>query len=82
MFTINESDGELADCLLLNDTKKTARSVSQNFKEYKFYKKETKPNAMKCSFKTYKALTAVRATKHTITTADGRRKPKKLLSIQ
>ena len=32
MFTINDSDGELGDYLVLNDTKKRARSVSQKVK--------------------------------------------------
>ena len=72
MFTIHDSDGELADYLVLNDSKKKNRSVSQSLKEYKFYEKEDKRNAMKCRFKTKKKLTAVKETDHIVTTADVR----------
>ena len=41
-LTINHSDGELADYLVLNDTRQRARSVGQDVKEYKLYKQDTK----------------------------------------
>ena len=81
MFTINDSEGEMADYLILNDSKKRNRSVSKEFKQYQFFEKENKPNAMKCRFKTNKILTAVNETKHTITTSDGKIIHKKLASI-
>ena len=56
MFTINDSEGEMADYLILNDSKKRNRSVSKEFKQYQFFEKENKPNAMKCRFKTNKIL--------------------------
>ena len=59
----------MADYLILNDSKKRNRSVSKEFKQYQFFEKENKPNAMKCRFKTNKILTAVNETKHTITTS-------------
>ena len=80
MFTINDSEGEMADYLILNDSKKRNRSVSKEFKQYQFFKKENKPKAMKCRFKTNKILTAVNETKHTITTSDGKIIHKKLAS--
>ena len=80
MFTINDSEGEMADYLILNDSKKRNRSVSKEIKQYQFFKKEDKPNAMKCRFKTNKILTAVNETKHTITTSDGKIIHKKLAS--
>ena len=80
MFTINDSEGEMADYLILNDSKKRNRSVSKEFKQYQFFEKENKPNAMKCRFKTNKILTAVNETKHTITTSDGKIIHKKLAS--
>ena len=52
MFTINDSQGEMADYIVLNDSKKRARSVSPEFKQYQFFEKENKPNALKCRFKT------------------------------
>ena len=72
VVTINDSDGEMADYLVLNETRKRGRSVSRDFKNYQFYEKENKPNSMKCGFKTNKILTAVAETDHTITTSEGR----------
>ena len=80
VFTIHDSDGELAGYLVLNESRKRGRSVSHNFKNYQFFEKETKPNAMKCRFKTDKTLTAAKETKHTITTIDGKTIHKKLAS--
>ena len=80
MFTINDSEGEMADYLILNDSKKRNRPVSKEFEQYQFFEKENKPNAMKCKFKTNKILTAVNETKHTITTSDGKIIHKKLAS--
>ena len=80
VFTIQDSDGEMADYLVLNENKKRTRSVIQNFKQYQFYEKEDKPNAMKCRFKINKTLTAVKETGHTITTVDGKIMHKKLAS--
>ena len=80
MFTINDSEGEMANYMVLNDSKKRARSVSQKFKQYQFFEKEKKPNAMKCRFKTNKILTAVNETKHTVTTSEGKITPQKLAS--
>ena len=80
VFTIHDSDGELADYLILNESRKRGRSVSDNFKSYQFFEKENKPNALKCRFKTDKILTAARETKHTITTTDGKTIHKKLAS--
>ena len=79
-FTIHDSDGELADYLVLNESKKRGRSVSDNSKNYQFFEKETKPNALKCRFKTDKILTAAKETKNTITTTDGKTIHKKLAS--
>ena len=80
VYTIQDSDGELADYLVLNESRKRGRSVSGDFKNYKFFEKETKPNAMKCRFKTDKILTAAKETKHTITTTEGKLIHKKLAS--
>ena len=80
VVTINDSEGEMADYLVLNDTRKKGRSVSRNFKKYQFYEKENKPNSMKCGFKINKILTAVKKTDHTITTSEGRVIHKKLAS--
>ena len=44
VVTINDSEGEMADYMLLNDTRKRGRSVSRNFKKHQFYEKENKPN--------------------------------------
>ena len=76
VVTINDSDGEMADYLVVNETRKRGRSVSRDFKKYQFYKKENKPNAMKCGFKTNKTLTAVKETDHTVTNSEGRIIPK------
>ena len=73
MFTINDSEGEMTDYIVLNYSKKRARSVSPEFKHYQYFEKENKPNALKCRFKTNKLLTAVKETKHTITTSEGKR---------
>ena len=72
VFTINDSEGEMADYLILNDSLKRARSVSPEVKQYQFFEKENKPNAMKCNFKTNKVLTAIRESGHTITTSEGK----------
>ena len=80
VVTINNFEGEMADYLVLNDTRKRGRSVSGNFKKYQFYEKENKPNSMKCGFKANKILTAVNETGHTITTSEGRVIHKKLAS--
>ena len=80
MFTINDSEGEMADYMILNDSKKRTRSVSREFKQYQFFEKENKPIAMKCRFKTNKMLTAVNETKHTITTSEGKVIHKRLAS--
>ena len=37
MFTINDSEGEMADYMVLNYSKKRARSVSREFKQYHFF---------------------------------------------
>ena len=79
VVTINDS-GEMADYPVLNETKKNGRSVSRDFKHYQFYEKESKPNSMKCGFKTNKSLTAVAETGHTVTTSEGRVIHKKLAS--
>ena len=70
----------MADYLILNDSRKIARSVSLEFKQYQFFEKENKPNAMKCSFKTNKVLTAIGVSGHTITTSEGKIVHKKLKS--
>ena len=80
VVTINDDEGEMADYLVLNDTRKRNRSVSREFKKYQFLEKKNKPNAMKCGFKTEKILTAVKETDHTVTTSDGRIIHKKLAS--
>ena len=50
-FTINDSEGEMADYLVLNDNRKRGRPVSRSFKKYQFYEKENKPNSMKSGLK-------------------------------
>ena len=80
MFTINDCEGEMAEYMVLNDSKKRARSVSREFKQYQLFEKENKPNAMKCKYKTNKMLTAVKETKHTVTTSEGKIIHKKLAS--
>ena len=37
MFTINDSQGEMADYMVLNYSKKRARLVSREFKQYQFF---------------------------------------------
>ena len=54
--------------------------VRDNFESYQFFEKETKPDAIKCRFKTNKILTAAKESKHTITTTDGKVIHKKLAS--
>ena len=80
VVTINDAEGEMADYLVLNDTRKRSRSVSRKFKKYQFLEKENKPNSVKCGFKTDKILTATKETDHTVTTSDGRTIHKKLAS--
>ena len=80
VVTINDAGVELADYLVLNESKKKGRSVSRDFKKYQFFEKENKPNSMKCGFKTNKVLTAVAETGHTVTTSEGRVIHKKLAS--
>ena len=80
MFTIINPEGEMADYMILNDSKKRAKSVSRELKQYHFFDKENEPNAMKCRLKTNKILTAVNGTKHTITTSEGKVIHKKLAS--
>ena len=80
MFTRNNSEGKLADYTILNDSKKKARSVSPEFEQYQFFEGEMKPNALKCRLKTNSLLTAVKETKHTVTTSEGTTIHKKLAS--
>ena len=80
VVTINDAEGEMADYLVLNDSRKRNRLVSREFKKYQFLEKENKPNSMKCGFKTNKILTAIKETDHTVTTSDGRTIHKKLAS--
>ena len=46
VFPVHDSDGELADYQILNESRKRGRSVRDNFKSYQFFEKETKPDAM------------------------------------
>ena len=69
---MNDSDGEITDYMVLNDSKKRGRPVSWDLEQYQFFEKETKLNAMKCRFKTKKLLTAIKETDHIITTSDGK----------
>ena len=80
VVTINDAEGEMADYLVLNDTRKRSRSVSRKFEKYQFLEKENRPNSMKCGFKTDKILTATKETDHTVTTSNGRIIHKKLAS--
>ena len=80
VYTIQDSDGELADYLVLNESWKRGRSVGGDLKSFNILEKETKPNAMKCRFKTDKILTAAKETKHTITTTERKLIHKKLAS--
>ena len=40
VFTIHDSEGELADYLVFNELRKRGRSVNNNFKEYQFFEKK------------------------------------------
>ena len=80
VFTISDSEGEMVDYLVLNDTRKRGRSVSQDFKKYQFYEKENKLNSMKSGFKTNEILTPIKETDHTVTTPEGKIIRKKLAS--
>ena len=80
MFTINDSEEEMADYIVLNDSKKRTRSVCRAVKQYQFFEEINKPNSLKCRFKTNKLLTAVKETKHTITTSEGKIIQEKLAS--
>ena len=71
----------MTDYMVLKDSKKRARLVSREDKQYQFCEKENKPNAMKCRFKTNKTLTAaVKETDHTTTTSKGKVIHEKLAS--
>ena len=72
VFTKNNSEGEMMDYLVLNDTRKKCRSVSQDFRKYQFYEKENIPSSMKCGIKTDKVLTAIKETDHTVITSEGK----------
>ena len=80
VFTINDSEEEMADYLILNDSRKRARSVSPDFKQYQFFEKENKPNAMKCNFEANKVLTAIGESGLIITTSEGKIVHNKLAS--
>ena len=80
MFTINDSEREMADHIVFNDSKIRSRSVSREFEQFQFFERENKPNALKCRFKNKKPLTAMKETKHTITTSEGRVIHKQLAS--
>ena len=80
VVTINDSDGEIPDYLVLNDTRKSGRSVSRNFKKYQIFEKENKPTPKNCGFKTNKILTAVKKTDYTVTISEERIIHKKLAS--
>ena len=41
MFTTNDSEGEMADYIVLNDSKKRARSVNPEFNSTSFLKRKT-----------------------------------------
>ena len=45
IFTINDSGGEMADYMVLNDSKKRARPLSREFKQCQFF--EMKINQMR-----------------------------------
>ena len=40
VFTTHDSDGEVADYLVFNESKKRGRSVSENFEEYQILRKK------------------------------------------
>ena len=46
VVAINDSDGEMAEYLVLNETRKRGRSVSRDFEKYQLYGKENKPDSM------------------------------------
>ena len=72
----------MMDYMVLNDTWKRGRSISQGFRENQFYEKENKRNSMKCCFKTNEILTAMKKTyrDHTVNTSEGKIIFKKLAS--
>ena len=70
----------MADCLVLNDTRKRARSDSRHFKEHQLCEEENNSNAMKCRFKTNKVSTVVKEIGQSVTMTEGRTKHKKLSS--
>ena len=72
VFTINDSDGEMADYMVHNDTRKSGCSVCWNVKKNQFHEKESKSNSMKCEFEFDKILTAIKETDHTITSSEGK----------
>ena len=37
MFTMYDSEGEMADYIVPNDSKKRTRSVSQEFEQFQFF---------------------------------------------
>ena len=80
VFTINDSDGEMADYMVLNDTRKRGLSVSRRFKKYQFFNKENKPNSIKSGFKTNKISTAMKKTDLTVITSEGKIVHRKLAS--
>ena len=43
VVTINDAEGEMADYLVLNDTRKRSRSVSRKIKKYQFLEKKINP---------------------------------------
>ena len=43
MFTINDSEGEMDNYMVLNNSKKRARSVGREFRQYQFFKRKTNP---------------------------------------
>ena len=81
VFTIHDSDREIADYLKADRRQERYRPESSKFKKYQFYEQQDKPISMKCSFKTNKTLTAVGETDDTVTTADGKITRKKLASF-
>ena len=62
----------MVDYLVLKETRKRGRSISQDFRKYQIYEKENKPNSMKCGFETDKILTAIKETDHTVTTSEAK----------
>ena len=81
--TIHDSDGELADYLVVNESKKRGHSVSEKILKSilsRESEKGNKPKSLICRFKTNKTLTTIIDTKHTVTTSDERMRHKKLAS--